>query len=197
MKKLLLIIGFTFAVFCIKSQTISFTGGDKLVGLTAGYGTSLYKGGEWSLKMPPVSIVLDYCIVDSIGKMKQAIGVGLMGTMSKTQFLIAKGTTKEEGVNYTIYSAGLRTTYHVYTKKKNNIYGGLIFWYISPSGELFGNSSDLTKNPVNKDNVEQNKGFKVSFFAGWRYYLNKQVSIFAEAEYKVTWLNAGICFRFR
>lgn len=191
MRKILHILIIIFLAVPVFAQTISFTGGDKAVSLGAGYKTSLYDGEQWKMLLPPVSFTFDMCIIDSIGYMKQSVGIGTVINLqkAKTEYSVP-GSSKKEGVVYHKWNFGLRPSYHFYVKKKFDVYAGVVAWYKYNDMEKYG---PVSKIPTN----DATDGLKFAVFVGYRYYFSKQIAFFAEAESHVLWVSAGITIRFR
>lgn len=163
-----------------------------MIGLGSGYFTSLYNGEQWKIMLPPASLTFDMCVVDSIGLMRQAIGIGVVINLqkAKTQYTTGRDSNKFEGVIYHKWNIGIRPSYHIYVKKKFDVYGGFIVWYKYNDMSKYGS---ITTIPTN----DATDGFKFALYAGYRYYFTKHVAFFAELETHVLWLSAGINFRFK
>ncbi|WP_303316899.1 hypothetical protein Q4Q34_08840 [Flavivirga abyssicola] len=108
--------------------------------------------------------------------------VSLGGYLGYKSFKYNRSSYK---LNYTII--GVRSAYHYNGFKIDNLdlYAGAMVSYNIVSDSYSGNSFN-----------SYNSAAGVSGFAGARWYFTKNIAVFIEAGYGVSFLNTGISFRF-
>ena len=174
-----------FFSFFSFAQEYSFHRHDMFLTLRSGYFSNLYNGSQWSVQVPPTSLQFDYCVLDYFTSSEHSIGAGIILNYGQYKASYEGGSL---GIDYTVYGLGLRSDYHFYLSSRNDVYGGLMLWYLREDKEPFGNQLQIPDVALG--------GLKLAFFAGWKFYIRKHGGLMLEAESRVAWINAGIVYRF-
>ncbi len=184
MRYFLLILCLLFSLFSA-AQEYSFHRHDMFLTLRSGYFSDLYNGSQWSVHVPPTGLQFDYCVMDYITSSEHSIGTGIILNYGEYKASYEGGS---RGINYKVYGFGLRSDYHFYLSKRNDIYSGLMLWYLYENKEGFGNQLQVPDVALG--------GLKYSVFVGWKFYFNKHWGLLLESELRVAWINAGVVYRF-
>lgn len=64
-RQILLLVAFLFAVASYAQET-TFVKGEKVLNLGIGLGSTLYSGSYYNSKIPPISVSLEYGVVDDL-----------------------------------------------------------------------------------------------------------------------------------
>jgi hypothetical protein len=95
---------------------------------------------------------------------------------------------------YTTFPTSLRGSYHFgkhFLKIKTlDLYGGVALGYFALHDDVYYPK----KHP--KYYLGDHDGLYAGLYAGARYYMQPRFAFFAEAGHKVSWLKAGVTFRF-
>lgn len=167
----------------LTGQKPSFSKGDKAFNLGIGVGSNLFSGTYYIPMLPPFSASIETGIKDHILE-KGVLAAGVFGAFSSYKFRYSNNGWKTSEV-----IIGARGSFHYPFVDKLDTYTGLMAGYGIITNEFFGTytEDDYTGSP---------DGFRWAWFAGARYYFLETVAAFAEIGYGVSYLNAGIAFRF-
>ena len=183
MKKIsaLLVIGF-FALAQLVAQEPTFVKGDKALNLGIGLGSTLYSGTYYKSQVPPVSVSLEFGIVDNILE-KGVIGVGpYLGYSSYKYEYITSGW------KYSNMILGVRGNFHYPLVEKLDTYTGLLLGYNIVSSKWIGTGTE--------DYSASSSGIAWSWFVGARYYFSETFAAMAELGYGIAYLNLGVALKF-
>jgi hypothetical protein len=177
MKKILVLLAVVFlTVSQLFGQNAAFQKGDKLINLTVGLP---YLASAYHMVVPPVVGSFELGIVDGILK-TGAVGVGgYVGYSSYNYRLLGSD------YGFSNLMAGVRGAFHYTFVDKLDTYTGILLGY---SFEVSSKSGiDYANSPA---------GFDYDWFVGARYYFSNNFAVMAELGYGISWLNAGISFKF-
>ncbi len=184
MKKLIVILatGFIF-LYPANAREPSFSMGNRVFNIGMGVGTNLYSGTYYSSILPPISASLEVAVKDHILE-RGILGVGGFGSFSTYRFKFSNNGWKTSDV-----IIGARGSFHYPFVDNLDTYSGLMLGYGIINYEFFGNYTE-------EDYTGGSSGLRWSWFLGARYYFREDMAFFAELGYGVSYLNAGIAFRF-
>ena len=143
--------------------------------INAGIGLGSYYN---SLSIPPLSVSLDYGIVDNLIN-------GNNGSISVGGFLGYTATKKFYGdAGASIAVLGARGAFHYQFAPKLDTYAGLMLSY-----DIVSSNYDAFANYIKGSRVDW------SIFLGTRYYFTEKIGAFAELGYGFYNLNLGVTFK--
>lgn len=190
MKKITLLFLLCFCGFVTMSQEV-FYKGTIATNVSIGLGNNV---SGFGLGFPPVSLAVDYGIVDNLIMGENgSIGIGGyfgFATNGKTYNYLDYSYK----ARYTRMAFGVRGTFHYQFLDKLDTYAGLMLglytynWKYDWSGNYH---YDYYYSPRNSNTSD----FAFSAFVGSRYYFNDNWGINAEVGYGFTYLSAGITYR--
>ena len=185
MKRSIITLTAVFIYLSLTSaQKPSFSMGEKVFNIGMGVGTNLYSGTYYNPVLPPICASLEVAVKDHILE-RGVLGVGGFGSFSTYRFKFSNNGWKSSDV-----IIGARGNFHYPFVDKLDTYSGLMLGYGIINYEFFG---DYTED----DYTGRSSGLRWSWFLGARYYFREDMAFFAELGYGVSYLNAGIAFRFR
>jgi len=167
----------------LAGQKPSFSKGDKAFNLGIGIGSNLFSGTYYNPMLPPFSASLEAGIKDHILE-KGVLAAGAFGAFSSYKFRYSNNGWETSEV-----IIGARGSFHYPFVDKLDTYTGLMAGYGIISNKFFGTYTE-------DDYTGSSNGFRWAWFAGARYYFMESTAAFAEIGYGVSYLNAGIAFRF-
>lgn len=187
-------------LFSLSASAQSYKKGQLDLNLGLGLGDNLVEGPGITI-VPPISASLEYGITDDI-----SLGgyMGFAGSVSRYYGSEWCNNGNGNGVNYnytdsytwTYFLIGARGAYHFgrFIKvDKLDVYAGLLL------GNDFAHESYSTTSPCS-DHVRYNDvpygGFFWSIYGGARYHFTNRFGVFGELGYGVSYLNAGVTFKF-
>jgi hypothetical protein len=185
MKKLILTVSLVICICIINinAQESMFKKGDLVLNGSIGFGSVLFSGLGYATSFPPVAASLEYGILDKIID-KGSIGVGGYVGYSASKF-----ETFGLGYRYSNIIIGARGALHYPFVSRLDTYTGLLLGFnVETVGSI---GTPLYANP--------SSGSRPAFmwFAGGRYYFNRQFAALAEIGYGIAWLNLGISYRIK
>ena len=191
MKNLIIVLlTITLSVNMANAQetTKTFAKGDNVLGVGFGVG-GVYGFSTYSSQSPVFGLQYDRGIIEL--KMGGVIGVGgFVGYKS-----IVYKNNKNNGSykdKWNIIVIGARGTFHydLFKVDKLDTYAGTMIAF-----HAVGHSYDYPGN-ASYDGGKHASAAYASLFAGAKYYFAPAVAGFAEVGYGVSWLTAGIAFKF-
>ena len=185
MKKIcafLVVVFFTLAQLVAQEPT--FEKGDKALNLGIGLGSTLYSGTYYKSQIPPVSVSLEFGVVDNILE-KGVIGVGPYLGYSSYKYEYSGW-----GWKYSNIILGVRGNFHYPLVNKLDTYTGLLLGYNVASSKEFGDQVP------GWDYSYSAGGIAWSWFVGARYFFKDTFGIMAELGYGISYLNLGIALKF-
>ncbi|MDX9726679.1 MAG: hypothetical protein RBT38_09870 [Bacteroidales bacterium] len=182
-KTIAAIIIFSLSLLHLAGQKPSFSKGDKAFNLGTGIGSNLFSGTYYIPILPPFSVSIETGIKDHILE-KGVLGVGAFGAFSSYKFRYSNNGWKTSEV-----IIGGRGSFHYPFVDDLDTYTGIMAGYGIMSNEFFGSYTE-------EDYTGSSNGFRWAWFVGARYYFVESMAAFAEIGYGVSYLNAGIAFRF-
>jgi hypothetical protein len=191
MKKIfitLLAFCFTFNMAFAQETTNTFAKGDNVLGIGFGIG-GVYGFSKYSSQSPVFGLQYDRGIIE-LG-MGGVIGVGgFIGYKSIVhKYSYYNGDYKDK---WSIVVIGARGTFHydLFKVDKLDTYAGtmIAFHAVSHKHDYPDNAFDVSSS--------HSSAAYASLFAGAKYYFAPSVAGYAEVGYGVSWLTAGIAFKF-
>ncbi len=184
MKRSIITLTVVFIFLSLTSaQKPSFSMGEKVFNIGMGIGTNLYSGTYYNPVLPPICASLEVAVKDHILE-RGVLGVGVFGSFSTYRFKFLNNGWKTSDV-----IIGARGNFHYTLIDKFDTYSGLMLGYGIINYEFFGNFTE-------EDYTGGSNGLRWSWFLGARYYFREDLAFFAELGYGISYLNAGIAFRF-
>ncbi len=165
------------------AQNTTFNEGDKVLNLGIGFGSTLYTGGFYTNRVPPVSASVEVNVKDELFDENSSLGVG--GYLGYTG---AKWEYMNYGWNYSSIIIGGRGALHYQFIDKLDTYTGLMLGYNIVSSKSHGTTGTIS-NSVGS-------GFAFSWFLGGRYYFTDNLAGLLELGYGVAYINLGIALKF-
>ncbi len=184
MKHLLLSLTAFLMAAGLMAQTSVFNKGDKVVNAGIGFGSTLYTGTAYGTKIPPVSVSLEYGLLDDLFDVDD-LNLGVGGYFGYTSY---KWELSQSGWNYSSVILGARGVLHYPLVDNLDTYAGLMLGFNVVSSSSFGNVgpgySAAGSKPV------------FSSYVGARYYFSDSFAGMMELGYGIAWINLGIAFKF-
>lgn len=160
-----------------KIQTVYHAVGEKNLNIGVGFGSTLVGG----LDLPPISASYE------VGTDLLTIpNVSLGGYFGFAQSSENWGLWE---LSYTHIILGARGSYHFYSNKQWDCYGGLMIGYNIVSSSVDGPDEDGYNYSAASSELTY------SLHAGARYYISQNFGFYAELGYGVVYLNLGATFR--
>ena len=161
-----------------------FREGDMVLNVGLGLGTSLYRGRNYSMRVPPVSASFEIGIQDDFLTEDMTLGVGGYVGYAASRYQ-QKQVNWGWDYNYLVF--GGRASLHYPIVEQLDTYGGIM---------LAANVVISTEFGTGQSQVSaEGGGFIYSLYAGGRYYFAENIAVFGEFGYGVSYLNAGIAIR--
>ena len=181
MKKIILMVSLilSICIVSLEAQEAMFKKGETVLNASIGLGSVLYSGLNLSSVVPPLGISLEYGIADKVID-KGSVGVG--GYVGYSAY--KENPAFPPVYKYSNFIIGARGVLHYPFVARLDTYTGLM---------LGANISTAlgTKNPLGIPGG----GPSFSWFAGARYYFNRDFAALAEIGYGIAWLNFGIAYK--
>jgi hypothetical protein len=185
MKKILV---FILIFICLTTGAIAqntFVKGEKVLNLGIGLGSTLYTGGLYTSKIPPISASFEVGVKDNLFDAKSSLGVG--GYLG---FTGAKYQYGDWGFKYSNVIIGVRGVLHYQLIDKLDTYTGLLLGYNIVTAKEFGTE-------VFGYNYKSSaSGLAYSWFVGGRYFFNDKFGAMLELGYGIAYLNLGVSLKF-
>lgn len=183
-KTLLFIVAGFFAVAQLSAQESSFLKGDKVLNLGLGLGSTLYSGSNYASQVPPLSVSLEFGIVDGI------IDEGVIGVGPYVGYSSYKYEYSGWGWKYSNIILGARGSFHYPLINKLDTYAGILLGFNIVNSKEFGDPYP------GSDYSSGSSGLVWSGFIGGRYYFTNSLAAMLELGYGIAWLNIGVALKF-
>ncbi len=184
MKHLLLSLTAFLMAAGLMAQTSVFNKGDKVVNAGIGFGSTLYTGFGYGTKIPPISVSLEYGLLENLFDVdKLNLGVGGYGGFST-----AKYETLTGGRDFSAFIIGARGAFHYTFVDDLDTYAGLLLGFKIESYSGYGD--------VPQDYRVPGSSPVFSSYVGARYYFSDSFAGMMELGYGIAWINLGIAFKF-
>ncbi len=165
-----------------EAQVSSFMKGYKVLSLNGGISTNLFSGSYYVGKVPPVSAAMEFGIAGHI------LDEGVVGIGPYIGYSTFKYEYAGDGWDYTCWIPGIKGTFHYPFADGFDTYAGMIAGYRYLQHKEIGDVED--KESYMKSRVTG------AWFVGARYYFLETVAVMAEVGYGISYVNAGISFKF-
>jgi len=190
MKKLILVLCIGFCSIPLLAQQSTFMKGDQVAGLAIGIGGNLHSGlgyGSGMTRIPAVSGLYEYCIMDNLWDEKSSLGVG--GVLG---FAYAKWNAREYGYGWkcTNFIIGARGSLHYALVDKLDTYTSLMLGANVVSWKWTGDYDAHGRKG------SAGSGLALMWNVGARYYFTDNFAAFGELGYGFAILNLGVCMKF-
>lgn len=182
------ISAFIFVLICLTSGAIAqntFVKGEKVLNLGIGLGSTLYTGGSYTSRVPPVSASFEVGVKDNLFDAKSALGVG--GYLG---FTGAKWQYGNWGYKYSSVIVGVRGVLHYQLVEKLDTYTGVLLGYNIVTSKEFGTAL------IGSNYTSSSSGIAYSWFVGGRYYFTEKFAGLLELGYGISYLNLGVSMKF-
>jgi hypothetical protein len=187
-RQILLLVAFLFAVASYAQET-TFVKGEKVLNLGIGLGSTLYSGSYYNSKIPPISVSLEYGVVDDLLDVA-GLNVGVGGYIGYSSY---KWETNWLGTPYgwnlNSIVIGVRGAVHYPVVDKLDTYAGLMFGPNIVSSKEFGDWTGAGNYNA------ASTSFFSAYYIGGRYYFKDNFSVMAELGYGISYLNIGVSFK--
>lgn len=181
MKKIIFLCTIVILSFVrLNAQRTSFSRGDIVLNLGAGFGSTWYSGTYYKSQMPPISASVEIGVADHVIE-QGSIGVGPYAGYSTFKF-----EKDEGGYDYSNILVGLRGNFHYHLVKNLDTYFSLLLGYNILISTEFG----IPLGPPETGRIRS------SLYVGGRYYIAEMFALMAEVGYGITYLNFGIALKF-
>ncbi len=185
MKKILIFISVLFCLTTGSFAQNTFVKGEKVLNLGIGFGGTLYSGGYYTSRIPPVSASFEVGVKDNLFDEKSSLGVG--GYLG---FTGAKWQYGNWGYKNSSVIVGVRGVLHYQLVEKLDTYTGLLLGYNIVKSEEFG--TDLGGYNYSSSS----SGVAYSWFVGGRYWFSEKFAGMLELGYGISYLNIGVSLKF-
>lgn len=157
--------------------------------LQVGVGYDLH-GRFYDVQVPPLHVAFDYC-VRVAPKAPLSFGAVLAYARSEHQVWDA---------HYNFFAFGVRAAYHFtdFVKvDRLDLYAGIVLGGVGVSGHEQGWYYKFNKFFVSVPKYYHDDGYFLGgVYAGVRYFFTKNVGVFSELGYGISYITGGICFTF-
>lgn len=184
MKHILMSLAAFLMAAGLMAQTSTFNKGDKVVNAGIGFGSTLYTGAGYGTRIPPVSVSLEYGLMDNLFDVDD-LNLGVGGYLGYTSY---RWELLNSGWDYTSIVLGARGVLHYPLVDKLDTYAGLMLGFNIVSSSAFG-TVDQGYTPAGSRPV-------FSSYVGARYYFSDSFAGMMELGYGIAWINLGIAFKF-
>lgn len=168
----------------LKAQN-TFVKGEKVLNLGIGLGSTLYAGGSYTSRVPPISASFEVGVKDNLFDDKSSLGLG--GYLG---FTGAKWQYGDWGFKYSSVIVGARGVLHYQLIDKLDTYTGLLLGYNIVTAKEFGTVYD------NYNYKSSSSGLAYSWFIGGRYFFTDKFGAMLELGYGIAYLNLGVSLKF-
>jgi hypothetical protein len=165
---------FALCRFSYAQDATVFAKGDKVVSANVGFINLLYTGSGWNMKVPPISLAGEYCIVDGLINGKASIGAGVDFTHAQYKY------TNSMEYSYSTQILGARGGFHYQFVDNLDTYACLIIGYNIVSGE----SKYSVSKPI------------WGTCLGARYYFSNNFAVMGELGDNISLLKLGVAYKF-
>jgi hypothetical protein len=173
--------------FSLNAQkTETFKKGDIVMNAGLGIGATYgnYWGSLYSPTLPPIFVSGDYCLREDLGPGN--LGVGGIMAFSAYKY----EPYSDIGTKYSVFSIGLRGTYHFTDLvDKMDLYGGISLGGKFQHGKDYGDHGEYTY-------TYNGNSALVEIFAGARYYFSDSFGVMGELGYGIAVLKLGVSLKF-
>lgn len=182
------ILAFIIVLICFTTGAMAqntFVKGEKVLNLGIGLGSTLYTGGSYTSRIPPVSASFEVGVKDNLFDAKSSLGLG--GYLG---FTGAKWQYGDWGYKYSSVIVGVRGVLHYQLIDKLDTYTGLLLGYNIVTSKQFGTAV------FGYNYTSSSSGLAYSWFVGGRYYFSDKFAGLLELGYGISYLNLGISLKF-
>lgn len=185
MKKnwIFIIVFICFSTGAVAQNT--FAKGDKVLNLGIGLGSTLYSGGYYTSKIPPLSASFEAGVKDNLFDEKSSLGIG--GYLG---FTGAKWEYGDWGFKYSSIIIGVRGVLHYQLIDKMDTYTGVLLGYNIVTSKEFGTALG------GYNYTSSASGVAWSWFVGGRYWFSEKFAGMLELGYGISYLNLGVALKF-
>lgn len=181
MKKILLLL-IAFALFVMQGNAQDiFVKGDKVVNLSVGLGSGLYRGSAFSSVTPAIAASYEVGIKDELFDANSSLGVGGYVGYTGAKQNFAGGNYK-----YSDIIIGARGAVHYQFIDNLDTYAGLMLGYDIVSSKTTGTALDVSAS---------DSGFLLDIFVGGRYYFSDKIAGLVEIGSGISYLNIGVAIK--
>ncbi|MGE5395421.1 MAG: hypothetical protein ACM3P1_11810 [Candidatus Saccharibacteria bacterium] len=183
MKKFLLPL-IAIALFVMQGYSQNaFVKGDKVVNLSIGLGSGLYKGSGYSNVTPAIAGSYEIGVVDNLFDENSSLGVGGYLGYTGAKYNFGAGY----GWKYSDIIIGARGAVHYQFVDRLDTYAGLMLGYDIVSSKTYGTG-------VFSGNASTS-GFVLPVFVGGRYYFSDKFAGLVELGTSISYLNIGVAIK--
>lgn len=181
MKKFLLPL-IAIALFIMQgySQDI-FIKGDRVLNLSVGLGSGLYRGSAYSSVTPAIAASYEVAVKDELFDANSSLGVG--GYLGYTG---AKQNFSGGNYKYSDIILGARGAVHYQFIDNLDTYAGLMLGYDIVNSKTTGTSIDVSASA---------SGFVLDIFVGGRYYFSDNIAGLVEIGSGISYFNIGVAIK--
>lgn len=187
MRKFLLIIICALASTTLALAQNTFSGGDKVINIGIGFGSTLHTGTGYSTKIPPITGSFEMCVVDQLFDDKSSLGVGGYIGYGSSEYKYNFGGISDFKYKYSDFIIGARGSLHYQFVDKLDTYAGLALGYDIVSGSTSGTYTDYSASA---------SGLDFGVFLGARYYFSENLAGMTELGYDIAVFKLGIAYKF-
>lgn len=183
MKKILLpLIAIALFVMQGYSQDV-FVKGDKVLNLSVGLGSGLYKGSGYGSKIPAIAASYEACVKDELFDANSALGIGGYVGYTGAKYNFGSGY----GWKYSDIIIGARGAVHYQFIDNLDTYGGLMLGYDIVSSKEYGTGPFVGN--------ASGSSFLLDIFVGGRYYFSDKFAGLVEIGSGISYLNIGLAIK--
>lgn len=161
--------------------------------LQVGVGYDLH-GRFYDVQVPPLHIAFDYCVRVAP---RAPLSFGVV-------FAYARSVEHGFDAHYDFFAVGARAAYHFtdFIKvDRLDLYAGIVLGGVGVSGHEHAVFGWYGWNKVHRffmgSNGHHDDGYFLGgVYGGVRYFFTKNVGVFSELGYGISYINGGICFTF-
>ena len=188
------------------NQALCFDGNSKIINLGIGFGGinyySNYNSSGWGYKTSPAfSLSYEQALPEKVGPGYLGLGIyfGFQSSNStRTYYWDKNGYNSNYYYRYTWnnYMIAARGAYHLdaLNSEKAELYFGLLAGLRIQTYKYEHNNPDPNRDNYSISNSSIYPAY--SLFIGGRYYFSKNIAVFAEFGYGISYLTAGVSFKF-
>lgn len=189
MKKTIITLCAIIGMALSASAQDAFQQHDKVINI--GIGLPDFTDSHYENKLPSISTSFEYCIIDHVFDDKSGIGVGGILGFTGADYTYASYENKPYGFRYRNWILAGRGAFHYQPLRGMDTYLGVVTGYTFVTTKRYG----TWPSGVDDDKAESSD-FLIGGVLGIRYYLTDNFALMAEAGTALSYITAGIAFKF-
>ncbi len=170
--------------------------GEVVLGASVGVGNTVYSGDNYTSKLIPLNLDVEVGVAENLFDVESlSLGVGALASYTQAKVDWSLGDVKAGWRNSATILGAKGALHYNLGVEKLDTYVSLSLGYTIASGKAYGKAGD-NKGSSDSYANENASGFYYGISLGARYWFTDFLGVNLEAGYGLSFLKAGLSFRF-